>query len=118
MTAWKDLERRICNALGGRRAGPLGASISDCVNTPFAVEVKRSQRPGPPVLAAWIVQARTNARRENRPWLVVVAGHNDRRPVACLDFWEFVQIAQQAGRIGVLDITEEPTDLETHRKSS
>jgi len=109
MTAWKDLERRICNALGGRRAGPLGASVSDCVNTPFAVEVKRSSRPGPPVLAQWILQARTNAKRENRPWLVVVAGHNDRRPTATLDFWEFVQIAQQAGRIGTITIEPQET---------
>jgi hypothetical protein len=111
MTAWKDLERRICNALGGRRAGPLGASISDCVNTPFAVEVKRSSRPGPPVLAAWIIQAKTNARKEGKThdWLVVVAGHNDRRPIACLDFWTFVQIAQQAGRIGIIDIAP-PTE--------
>lgn len=111
MTAWKDLERRICNALGGRRAGPLGASVSDCVNTPFAVEVKRSSRPGPPVLAQWITQARTNARRENRPWLVVVAGHNDREPIACLDFGEFVKIATKAGLLPtpILISHHEPT---------
>ncbi len=97
--AWKDLERRICHALGGRRGGPTGSATSDCVNTPFAVEVKRSSRPGPPVLSKWIVQARAQARAEGKPWLVVVAGHNDRRPVACLDFWEFAQLCQQAGLI-------------------
>jgi hypothetical protein len=109
VTAWKDLERRICTALGGRRGGPTGASVSDCVNTPFAVEVKRSSRRGPPVLAAWIIQARTNARREGRPWLVVVAGHNDRRPTATLDFYQFAEIAQQAGLIPTpIEIQETP----------
>ena len=106
MTAWKDLERRVCAALGGRRGGPLGASVSDCVNTPFAVEVKRSSRPGPPVLTAWITQAKANARKEGRQhaWLVVVAGHNDGRPVVALDFWYFAELAQRAGII--------PTPLE------
>jgi len=97
--AWKALERRICMALGGRRAGPMGAAVSDCVNVPFAVEIKRSSRPGPPVLSMWIEQARAQGKRENRPWLVVVAGHNDRRPVVAMDFWEFAQIAQRAGMI-------------------
>jgi len=103
-TAWKDLERRVCHALGGRRAGPIGAAVSDCVNVPFAVEIKRSSRPGPPVLSKWILQAKTQSKRERKPWLVVVAGHNDRRPIVCLDFWAFAQLAQEAGRI--------PTPLE------
>jgi hypothetical protein len=105
--AWKDLERRICQALGGRRAGPQGAPVSDCINTPFAVEVKRSVRPGPPVLAAWIVQAKQQARREHKPWLVVVAGHNDRSPIVALDFMVFAQLAQQAGLIPT------PLDVDT-----
>jgi len=99
MTAWKDLERRVCRALGGQRAGPIGAAVSDCVGVPFAVEIKRSSRPGPPVLSAWITQARSQGKREKRPWLVVVAGHNDRRPVVALDFWAFAEIAQRAGLI-------------------
>lgn len=109
--AWKDLERRVCAALGGRRNGPAGAAVSDCVGVPFAVEVKRSGRPGPPVLARWIVQARAQARREQRPWLVVVAGHGDRRPVAVLDFWEFVEIAQNAGLLPTpIEIKEDTGD--------
>jgi hypothetical protein len=98
--AWKDLERRICRALGGQRSGPLGKACSDCTaDVSFTVEIKRSARPGPPVLARWIEQARANARRERRPWLVVVAGHGDRRPIVALDFWEFAELAQQAGQI-------------------
>lgn len=104
--AWKDLERRVCKALGGRRAGPTG-STSDCVNVPFSVEVKRSSRPGPPVLSKWVIQARAQATRERRPWLLVVAGHNDRRPIAVLDFWELVDLAQTAGRIPRPVIVEE-----------
>ncbi len=112
--AWKDLERRICHALGGRRGGPTGAAVSDCVNVPFAVEIKRTKvRPvspegvvyGPPVYARWIWQAQQQAKRERKPWLVVVAGHNDRRPVACLDFWQFAQLCQQAG------VIPEPLDV-------
>jgi hypothetical protein len=97
--AWKDLERRVCRALGGRRGGPVGAGVSDCVGVRFSVEIKRSVRPGPPVLAAWVTQAKQQARREGRPWLVVVAGHNDRRPIACLDFWQLVELCQAAGVI-------------------
>lgn len=107
MTAWKDLERRVCAALGGRRAGPIGAAVSDCVNTPWAVEIKRSSRPGPPVLAAWIIQARTQARRENKPWLVVVAGHNDRKPIVTLELYQFIRLAQLAGLIDTIDISKE-----------
>lgn len=107
--AWKDLERRVCRALGGRRGGPLGASVSDCVNTPFAVEVKRSAREGPPVLSRWVTQARVNGTREHKPWLVVVAGHNDRRPIVALDFWYFVSLTQMAGVVETLDLTaDEP----------
>jgi hypothetical protein len=97
--AWKDLERRVCALLGGRRGGPSGASVSDCVNTPFAVEVKRSSRPGPPILSKWVLQAKTNGRREGKPWLVVVAGHNDRHPIACLDLYVLAELAQRAGVI-------------------
>jgi hypothetical protein len=107
MTAWKDLELRVCRALGGQRSGPLGRNASDCTGVPFAVEIKRSSRPGPPVLAKWILQARNHTIREKRPWIVVVAGHNDRKPVVVLEFWEFVQIAQQAGRIGPVEIQQE-----------
>ena len=97
--AWKGLERRVCRALGGERSGPLGKSESDCKNTPFAVEVKRSSRLGPPVLSKWVVQAREHARRERKPWLVVVAGHHDRRPIVALDFAQFLEIARAAGLI-------------------
>jgi hypothetical protein len=90
--AWKDLERRVCRALGGQRSGPTGRRFSDCIDVPLSVEVKRSSRHGPPVLAKWIQQARTQGLNEGHPWLLVVAGHYDRKPVAVCDFTLFLAL--------------------------
>lgn len=91
MTAWKDLERRVCRALGGERRGPTGIEMSDCTDAvPYAVQVKRSRRVGPPVLSKWILQAREDGRKEGKPWMVVVAGHNDHAPIVTQDFWAYV----------------------------
>ena len=98
MTAWKDLELRVCRRLGGERSGPLGRGCSDCTEAvPFSVEVKRSQRLGPPVLAKWITQARSHSKKEHKPWLVVVSGHYDRQPIVAMEFDLFVEIAKEAG---------------------
>jgi hypothetical protein len=99
VSAWKDLERRVCRALGGERAGPMGAAVSDCIGTPFAVECKRSLNGVP--RRAWVQQAKDQGEREGKPWLLVIAGHNDRRPIAVMDFWAFAQLAEEAGRLGV-----------------
>jgi hypothetical protein len=102
MTAWKDLERRVCHALGARRRPSTGADgyargTDDDGTAPFAVECKRTTRYQ--LRRAWIDQARRNAKADGRPWLLVIAEHRETRPVAVLDFWELVQLAQQAGRI-------------------
>ena len=97
VTAWKDLERRIARALGGERSGPLGRHGSDAQGTSFAVECKRTTRYS--LRRAWIEQARRQSRQEDRPWLLVVSEHNDRRPIVVLDFWEFAGIAQRAGLV-------------------
>jgi hypothetical protein len=98
VTAWKALERRIALQLGGRRSGPQGAAVSDIVGVPWAVECKRSKTS---FRVAWIEQARDQGRRENKPWLLVVARHNDRKPIVVLEFAEFLQLAQAAGRAPV-----------------
>ena len=98
MTAWKDLERRVCRALGGERRGPTGVSVSDCVDTPFAVEVKRSKRGTPE--GAWIEKARRHGLKEAKPWLLVVSKPGSPRSVAVLDFWAFAEMARRAGLIG------------------
>jgi hypothetical protein len=101
-TAWKDLERRVCRALGAERRGQTGpdgwAHGSDDDGTaPFAVECKRTSRYQ--LRSAWVEQARRNTRSDGRPWLLVIAEHGDRRPLAVLDLQELVELARQAGRI-------------------
>jgi len=71
---------------------------------PLAVEVKRSSRHGPPVLAKWIQQARTQGQNEKKPWLLVVAGHYDRSPVAVVDFGVFLALWNARSE----DMTEVP----------
>ena len=110
MSAWKDLEKRVCQALGADRKpsiGPAGYArgSDDDGRAYFSVETKRSKRRVPE--GRWIEQARRNGKADGRPWLLVVAGHNDRRPIAVLDFWELVQLAQDAGRIPEIAIKPE-----------
>jgi hypothetical protein len=109
VTAWKELELRICRALGGERRGPTGRQKSDCTDeVPFAVQVKRSSRPGPPVLSKWILQARNDGRKEKKPWMVVTAGHNDRRPIMTMDFWTYVNERDELLRLrGILEPPKE-----------
>jgi hypothetical protein len=94
VTAWKDLERRVAVALGGCRAGVYAAG-SDVRGVPWSVECKRSKRGVPE--GRWLEQAREQGRREGRPWLLVVARHNDRAPIVVLEFAAFLEIAKQAG---------------------
>jgi hypothetical protein len=127
VSAWKDLERRVCRALGAERRPSIGAKgwasgSDDDGSAPFAVETKRTVRYQ--LRTAWVEQARRNAKATARPWLLVVAEHGDRRPVAVLDFWAFVQLAEEAGRVGrahneserwkgdTMSTTDEPTPTE------
>src|ERR1700693_4728382 len=100
MSAWKAFERRVAMALGGRRSGPAGTAVSDIVGVPWAVECKRSKRGVPE--GRWLEQARGQGRREGKPWLLVIARHNDRAPIVVMG------LAQEAGRIGAAA----PTELE------
>jgi hypothetical protein len=69
------------------------------------VEVKRSKRKVPE--GRWIEQAKRNGKADGRPWLLVVAGHHDAHPVAVMDFWALVQLAQEAGRLPQVEISTE-----------
>jgi hypothetical protein len=114
--AWKDLERRVCRALGAQRrpsidgTGGWARGSDDDGTCVFAVETKRSKRRVPE--GRWIEQAKRNGRADGRPWLLVVAAPGDRvgpgngyqRPVAVLDFWELVELAQQAGRLPEVEV--------------
>lgn len=95
---WKVFERRICRALGGDRRGPLGRAMSDCTDDiPFAVECKHAKTGTPQ--GAWIAQARSHGKKENRPWLLVTCQPGSSRPIVTLDFFEFAELAQRAGVI-------------------
>jgi len=100
----------VCRALGAERrpsVGPRGwAHGSDDDGTaPFAVEVKRTTRLQ--LRAAWIAQARRNAKASGRPWLLVIGEQRSPRPVAVIDFYELVTLAQDAGRLGEVTIDQE-----------
>lgn len=82
--AWKRLERRVAEALGGTRAGPQGRHGSDVRGVPFAVECKRTTRYC--LRRDWIEQARRQSRQEGKPWLLVIAEHDDRAPICVVDF--------------------------------
>lgn len=89
-----------CRALGGERRGPTGHAVSDCVGTRWTVSVKRSKRGTPE--RAWIDDAIEFSRREHKPWLLVVAQHNDRTPIVVLEFAHFLELAGDAGWLPTL----------------
>jgi hypothetical protein len=108
VTAWKDLERRVCRALGAERRGQIGPDgwargSDDDGRAAFSVETKRTTRYQ--LRRAWIEQARRQAKTDGRPWLLVIGEHNDRRPLAVLDFWVLAELAHQAGWIDELEVT-------------
>lgn len=84
----KTLERRVCRALGGERNGPNPGS--DCVGVPYSVEVKRMVRPG--LRQSHLEQARRQSAKEGKPWLLVIAGHDDSHPIVVLDFKLFTEV--------------------------
>lgn len=103
--AWKDLERRVCRRLGAQRRPSVGrggwARGSDDDGTaPFAVECKKTARWQ--LRAAWVKQARDNAKADGRPWLLVIEPTRG-RAVAVLDFYVLAQLAEEAGRVQLQD---------------
>jgi len=96
VSAWKDLERRVARTLGGERSH-VGTRGSDCRNTSFAVECKRTVRYQ--LRRMWVEQARRQSRAEGKPWLLVIAEHGDRAPIAVMDFRTFAAVAGKAGLI-------------------
>jgi hypothetical protein len=115
VSAWKDLERKVCRALGSSRRGQVAGSGwaqgSDNDETgPFSIETKRTK--SGMLRRAWIEQARRQGKAEKRPWALIVAKHNDKRPIIVLDFWEFAKLAQDAGWLGDINVHESTDRLE------
>lgn len=83
--AWRRFERRVAEALGGRRGPALtGKATSDVLDVPYVVECKRTTRYS--LRREWLDQARKEAKRRDVPWMLVISEHNDENPVAVVDF--------------------------------
>jgi hypothetical protein len=76
---------------------------SDCSGTPFAIEVKRTKGRVPE--GAMIAQAERQGRAERKPWVLVVAGHNDRKPIATLELSVLLSALRAAGMVTSDDST-------------
>jgi hypothetical protein len=123
--AWKDLEKRVCRLFGTNRRPSVGAAgwaqgSDDDGTGPFAIETKRTTRYQ--LRSAWIDQARRNAKKDGRPWVLVIAEHGDRleppagahrysyrRAVAVVDVYWLAEVCQQAGLLPELEIDEQET---------
>lgn len=104
MTAWKELELRVCRAWGGERSGPVGRDGPDCTNVPVAIQVKRTSRATGGVQGSWIRQARKDGRKLKQPWVLVVAEHGDRAPLAVTDHnWLVTMYRANTEATAVLD---------------
>lgn len=92
--AWKAWERRGCRELGGERAGPQGKHGSDGDHTiPYAAEFKYTVRYS--LQQKWLDQARRQSKAEGKPWILAISEHNDRTPIAVVDFyWLASQLRQ------------------------
>ena len=97
MTAWKDFERRTARAFGGERSGPLGRNGSDgdgrCL---VSLECKRTAEVR--IRSSWIEQARRQGKTEGRPWVLAVARHNDRDPIAIVDLKWLAELVNPTGK--------------------
>lgn len=97
MTAWKDFERRTARMFGGQRSGPLGRNGSDgdaaCL---VSLECKRTAEVR--IRTSWIEQARRQGATEGRPWVLAVARHNDRTPIAIVDLKWLAELVNPTGK--------------------
>lgn len=85
---------------GGKRSGPLGEDCSDCLggrDLPVSIEVTRSKNRR--IRADKVKQARRHGAAEGKPWVLVVADHGDRAPIAIVEHSFLVALAKQAGWI-------------------
>jgi hypothetical protein len=96
VTAWKQLELRIARMWGGTRTGPVGRDGPDVAGVPLAIQIKRTGNTTGGIKGAWIKQACRDGAKAKLPWVLVVAGHNDRRPVAIVDHAWLVEVYMTA----------------------
>ena len=92
--AWSAFQRKMARAWGGQKTwrGEKGSDGRGCV---VSLETKR--RKGGRILSADVAQAQRQGKEDGLPWLLVVAGHNDRHPKAVCDEGWLRELAKAAG---------------------
>lgn len=94
--SWKALELRIAKMWGGTRTGPVGRDGPDVAGVPVAIQIKRTANTTGGIKGAWIKQAQRDGKKAGLPWVLVIAGHNDRAPVAVVDHAWLVELWKEA----------------------
>lgn len=97
-TAWKALELRIARSWGGSRSGPTGRDGPDVAGVPLAIQIKRTSRSTGGVQGSWIRQAKIDGAKTGLPWILVVAQHGDRNPIAVVDHAWLVDLWRSRAR--------------------
>lgn len=94
--AWSAFQRRCARAWGGQKThrGERGSDGRGCV---VSLETKRVK--GGRILSAHVEQARRQSREDGLPFVLVVADHNDRDPLAVVSHKWLLGLARQAGLI-------------------
>jgi hypothetical protein len=91
---WSVFQRKVARQWGGQKTwrGEKGSDGRGCV---VSLETKR--RKGGRILSSDVEQAKRQAKVDQLPFLLVVAGHNDRDPLAVVSHKWLVELAQKAG---------------------
>jgi hypothetical protein len=94
MSAWKDLERRKCRDLGGRRRGQVvgtgwARGSDDDGSLPVSLQCKYTTRYQ--LRRSWVEQARVDAKADGRPWVLAIDEHNDRYGGIGVVPWPFLK---------------------------
>lgn len=72
---WKQFQRTVCRFFGGECAKRY-AQGSDCVDTPWAIEVKKLNNPYP--RGVDFAQAARQSAEEKKPWILVTKANNQK----------------------------------------
>jgi hypothetical protein len=98
------LERKSCREIGGGQRRPSvdgqggwARGSDDDGSTWCAIETKRTTRYS--LRRKWIEQAREHTRRDGRPWVLVIAEHNDRRRIVVVEYATMVELVRKAGLV-------------------
>lgn len=95
--SWSSFQRRCARAWGGQKTW-RGEHGSDARGAVVSLETKR--RKGGRILSADVAQARRQGKEDGLPFVLVVADHNDRDPLAVVSHRWLLDLAKKAGLLG------------------